>query len=54
MPTEINRMYSSQDTARKAAAELREEGFTDIHVVTPPTGEAPLSAEEAEALKAYF
>jgi hypothetical protein len=48
MPTEINRMYSSQDTARKAAAELREEGFTDIHVVTPPTGEAPLSAIAAQ------
>ncbi|MFM8746532.1 MAG: hypothetical protein ACKOED_07695 [Aestuariivirga sp.] len=48
MTTEINRMYSSQDSAHKAAAELREEGFTDVHVVSPPAGDTPLSAIAAQ------
>jgi hypothetical protein len=48
MTTEINRMYASEHTARKAAAELREEGFTDVHVVTPPAAGTPLSAIAAQ------
>lgn len=48
MTTEINRMYSSEQTARKAAAELREEGFRDVHVVTPPASKTPLSAIAAQ------
>lgn len=51
MTTEINRMYASPDTARKAAAELREEGFTDVHVVTPPAADTPLSAIAAQIAK---
>lgn len=48
MPTEIHRMYASAETARRAAAELREEGFSDVHVVTPPAGDTPLSAIAAQ------
>ena len=49
MSHEITRLYASQDAARAAAAELREEGFTDVFVVTPPSGsDAPVSAIAAQ------
>ena len=49
MSHEITRMFASADTARAAAAELAEEGFNDVHVVTPPSKEdAPVSAIAAQ------
>ncbi|WP_395684877.1 hypothetical protein [Aestuariivirga sp.] len=49
MSHEISRMYASPDTARKAADELKEEGFGDVFVVTPPaSGDTPASAIAAQ------
>ena len=49
MSHEITRMFATADAARAAAAELAEEGFDDVHVVTPPSNpEAPVSAIAAQ------
>lgn len=49
MSFEITRMFASAANAKKAADELREEGFTDIFVVTPPAAQdIPLSAIAAQ------
>jgi hypothetical protein len=45
MSHEISRMFATAEDARNAAAELAEEGFDEVYVVTPPTKEdAPVSA----------
>lgn len=45
MSHEISRMFATAEAARAAAAELAEEGFTDVHVVNPPANsDAPVSA----------
>jgi hypothetical protein len=49
MSHEISRMYATAEAARAAAAELAEEGFDDVHVVTPPSNpDAPVSAIAAQ------
>lgn len=41
MSSEISRMYGSAADAQSAVEELREEGFNEIFVVSPPAGEQP-------------
>jgi hypothetical protein len=42
-------MFATAEAARAAAAELAEEGFDDVHVVTPPSNpDAPVSAIAAQ------
>ena len=54
MSHEITRMYASAATAAKAADELREEGFDDIYVVTPPAAsDVPLSAIAAQIAQGH-
>jgi hypothetical protein len=49
MSHEISRMFATAEDARNAAAELAEDGFDEIHVVTPPTKEdVPVSAIAAQ------
>lgn len=48
MSQEITRMYASADHARAAAAELSEDGFDDVIVVTPPEKDVPVSAIAAQ------
>jgi hypothetical protein len=49
MSQEISRMFATAEDARNAAAELAEDGFDEIHVVTPPAKEdVPLSAIAAQ------
>jgi pimeloyl-ACP methyl ester carboxylesterase len=48
MSHEISRMYASADHAREAVAELAEEGFDEVFVVSPPGGEVPVSAIAAQ------
>lgn len=49
MSTEITRMYASAADAAQAAAELREEGFDDLYLVSPPAAaDVPLSAIAAQ------
>lgn len=49
MSTEITRMFPSTAKAKAAADELREEGFDEVFVVTPPTAnDVPLSAIAAQ------
>ncbi len=49
MSFEISRMYGTAADAQNAAEELREEGFDDVHVVTPPAGsDVPVSAIAAQ------
>ena len=49
MSHEISRMYATAHAARQAAADLKEEGFGDVFVVTPPAaGDTPLSAIAAQ------
>lgn len=49
MSFQITRMFGSAANANAAADELREEGFSDIFVVTPPTAsDVPLSAIAAQ------
>ncbi|MEI8177259.1 hypothetical protein [Aestuariivirga sp.] len=49
MSSEIIRMFANAATAAKAAKELREEGYHDIFVVTPPTAaDTPVSAIAAQ------
>ncbi len=49
MSHEITRMYPSAAKATAAADELREEGFADVFVVTPPTAnDVPVSAIAAQ------
>lgn len=48
MSHEITRMFANAATAAKAADELREEGFDDIHVVSATGSDVPLSAIAAQ------
>ena len=49
MSVEITRMFANAATAAKAASELREEGYDDVFVVTPPAAaDTPLSAVAAQ------
>jgi len=48
MSHEISRMYASAEQAREAAAELGEEGFDEVFVVSPPAHEVPVSAIAAQ------
>lgn len=48
MSHEITRMFASTADAKSAAADLAEDGFNDVHIVTPPTGDTPLSAIAAQ------
>ena len=49
MSHEISRMYASAEVAQAAAAELAEEGFDEVFVVSPPSKEdVPLSAIAAQ------
>lgn len=49
MSQEISRMYAKATEAEKAVEELREEGFTDVFVVSPPSKpDVPLSAIAAQ------
>jgi hypothetical protein len=41
MSSEISRMYGSAADAANAVEELREDGFDEIYVVSPPVGEQP-------------
>jgi hypothetical protein len=54
MSQEITRMFATAEAARNAAAELAEEGFSDVHVVTPPAGgDVPVSAIAAQIAQGY-
>jgi len=54
MSHEISRMFASAATANKAAAELREEGFGEVHVVSPPAAsDVPLSAIAAQIAQGH-
>jgi hypothetical protein len=48
MSHEITRMFASHADAKSAAADLAEDGFNDVHIVAPPTGDVPLSAIAAQ------
>ena len=49
MSHEISRMYASAEVAQAAAAELAEEGFDEVFVVSPPSKpDVPLSAIAAQ------
>jgi hypothetical protein len=49
MSHEITRLFATAEAARNAAAELAEEGFDEIYVVTPPAKEdVPTSAIAAQ------
>jgi hypothetical protein len=49
MSHEVSRMFATAEAARAAAAELAEEGLSDVHVVNPPTNpDAPVSAIAAQ------
>ena len=49
MSHEISRMYASAEVAQAVAAELAEEGFDEVYVVSPPSKpDVPLSAIAAQ------
>ena len=49
MSHEISRMFATAEHAHSAAAELREDGFDEIYVVSPPAkADTPLSAIAAQ------
>lgn len=49
MSHEISRMFASVEEAQNAAAELAEEGFNEVHIVSPPSRpDAPVSAIAAQ------
>jgi hypothetical protein len=49
MSHEISRMYATAADAENAAAELRDEGFSDVFVVSPPARpDVPVSAIAAQ------
>lgn len=48
MSHEITRMFASTADAKSAAADLAEDGFHDVHIVAPPSGDTPLSAIAAQ------
>ncbi len=49
MSHEISRMFATVEEAQNAAAELAEEGFDEVHVVSPPSKpDVPVSAIAAQ------
>lgn len=48
MSQEISRMYATAEAAQNAVAELAEDGFTDVFVVSPPSTDAPVSSIAAQ------
>lgn len=48
MSQEISRMYATAEHAQNAAAELAEEGFDEVYVVSPPSKDVPVSAIAAQ------
>jgi hypothetical protein len=53
MSHEITRMFANATAANKAAAELREEGYGDINVVSPSGSDVPLSAIAAQIAQGH-
>ena len=53
MSHEITRMFANATAAKNAADELREEGYDDIHVVSPSGSDVPLSAIAAQIAQGH-
>ncbi len=53
MSAEISRMYGSREQAENAVAELREEGFDEIFVVSKPEGGASIEEIAGQIAKGF-
>lgn len=53
MSHDVTRLYATSEAAHAAVEELREDGFTDIHVIAPPGEGVPVSAIAAQIAEAH-